>query len=94
MTKSSSFFGREEEQRRLRQALNSGGVGVLTGRRRIGKTALLRKLCDEQNGLYHQAVEGTPPQQLIHLCEEIRDRLPIFGDITPKNWTEFFRLLS
>ena len=94
MTKSTLFFGREDEQRRLQQALTSGGFGVLTGRRRVGKTALLRKVCDEQNGLYHQAVEGTPPQQLIHLCEEISHRLPIFRDITPKNWTELFRLLT
>ena len=88
------FWGREEEQRRLRQALGSGGLAVVTGRRRVGKTALLRKLCDEHNGLYHQAVEGAPPQQLLHLCEDISGRLPLFGEITPKTWGEFFKLLS
>jgi uncharacterized protein len=94
MVKSLRFLGREEEQRRLRQALRSGGFRVVTGRRRVGKTALLRKLCDENDGLYHQAVEGTAPQQLLHLCEEVGDRLSIFAATTPPSWSEFFKLLA
>jgi AAA+ ATPase superfamily predicted ATPase len=89
-----AFWGREDEQRRFRRALASGGLDVLTGRRRVGKTALLRKLCDDHQGLYHQAVEGTAPQQLMQLCEESRERLPIFKDVTPRDWSEFFKFLS
>ncbi len=74
--------------------MGAGGLGFVTGRRRVGKTALLEKACKDFKGVYHQAVEGTPEQQLLHLTEEIRDALPIFRDVVPKTWIEFFRLLT
>lgn len=88
------FWNRENELKQIRKALGTGRFGYVTGRRRVGKTAILRKACEDFHGLYHQAVEGTPEQQLLHLTEEIRQALPIFQDVMPKNWIEFFRLLS
>lgn len=88
------FWNRSEELARLQQHLRKGGFGYVTGRRRIGKTALLVQACKQFNGLYHQAVEGTPQQQLLHVTEELSRSLPIFRDLTPKTWHEFFRLLS
>lgn len=94
MSSLGTFWNREEELSRIRHALGTGGFAYVTGRRRVGKTATLRKACEDFGGIYHQAVEGTPEQQLLHLVEEIRDALPIFRDVLPKTWTEFFRLLS
>ena len=88
------FWNRKEELARIRRLLGTGHFGYITGRRRVGKTATLRKACEDFRGIYHQAVEGTPEQQLLHLTEEIREALPVFRDVTPKTWTEFFRLLS
>lgn len=88
------FINRSDELGRLKRAVGKGGFGYLTGRRRVGKTALLLEACRRFGGLYHQAVEGTPAQQLLHLTEEIRDRLAIFRDVAPKSWSEFFNLLS
>jgi AAA+ ATPase superfamily predicted ATPase len=88
------FWNRTDELSRLRRALRRGGFGLITGRRRVGKTALLGKLCQEGGGLYHQAVEGTPQQQILHLAEEFQSHFPILKSVAPKNWTEFFSLLS
>lgn len=88
------FWNRGKELGEIKRRLKRGGFGYVTGRRRIGKTATLVKACEVTGGVYHQAVEGTPEQQLLHLAEELRDVLPIFGDFTPKTWTEFFRLLK
>lgn len=88
------FWNRVDELDRLRRALRRGGVGLVTGRRRVGKTALLGKVCQEGGGLYPQAVEGTPQQQILHLAEEFQSHFPILKSVVPKNWAEFFSLLS
>ena len=88
------FWDRSEEPARLKSLVGRGGFGYVTGRRRVGKTDLLRKGCEIFGGFYHQAVAGTPQQQILHLAEEIRETLPIFKDIVPRSWSEFFRLLS
>jgi len=90
----SVFWDRNRELSKIRESVGKGAFGYVTGRRRIGKTALLTKACEELGGLYHQAVEGAPPQQLLHLSEEFRERLPIFREVVPKTWGEFFGLLS
>lgn len=88
------FWNREKELLEIKRHLKRGGFGYITGRRRIGKTAILLKACEVTGGVYHQAVEGAPEQQLLHLSEELRDALPIFKEFIPKTWTEFFRLLN
>ena len=88
------FWDRQEELAKVRRQLGKGVFGYVTGRRRVGKTALLQAAVRRFGGLYHQAVEGTPQQQLLHVTEEFREALPIFRDFTPKGWEEFFRLLS
>lgn len=87
------FWNRIEEISQIKQHVGQSRFGFVTGRRRVGKTALLSKVCRDFNGIYHQAVEGTPAQQLLHFCEEIQDRLTLFKDVIPKTWNEFFRLL-
>ncbi len=89
-----SFWNRSEEMGRIQRELGRGRFGYVTGRRRVGKSALLEEACRRFGGFYHQAVEGTPQQQLLHLSEELRESLPIFHDIVPRGWNEFFRLLS
>lgn len=90
----SEFWDRESELSRIASFIGKAAFGYVTGRRRIGKTAILVRACEKWDGLYHQAIEGTPQQQLLHLTEEFKERLPIFREITPKTWNEFFALLS
>ena len=88
------FWNRTEELARIKRHLGRGVFGYVTGRRRVGKTALLAEAVRRFGGLYHQAVEGTPPQQLLHVAEEFREAVPIFRALVPKTWAEFFQLLS
>ncbi len=83
------FWDREREMGEIRRRLRSGGFGYVTGRRRIGKTATLVKACEAAGGFYHQAVEGTPEQQLLHLAEEIAQVLPVFRDVVPRRGLSF-----
>ena len=89
-----TFWNRIEELAQIRRHLGQGKFGYMTGRRRVGKTALLQEAVRRFGGLYHQAVEGTPQQQLLHVAEELREAWPIFRDVVPRTWAEFFRLLS
>ena len=88
------FWNRTEELSAIKRWVGRGRFGYVSGRRRVGKTALLEEACRRFGGVYHQAVEGTAQQQLIHAAEELREALPILRDVTPRSWSEFFRLLS
>jgi uncharacterized protein len=90
----SQFWNREHELKQLKAAVRKGGLAYVTGRRRIGKTALLLQACKDSKGIYHQAVQGTPAQQLWHFSQEMGEALPIFRELLPKSWSEFFSLLS
>mgnify|MGYP001612373980 CR=1 FL=1 len=91
MLSMASFWNREAELARLRSLLGKGALAYVTGRRRLGKTALLTKACADFGGLYHQAVEGTAQQQIEHLALEWKDRLPLLRDLTPRQWEIFCR---
>lgn len=88
------FWNRQLELNQIKKNMAKGGFGYVTGRRRVGKTALLAHACRELGGFYHQAVEGTPAQQLAHLAQELAESLPIFKNVVPKTWAEFFSLLT
>ncbi|MBI4227639.1 MAG: AAA family ATPase [Candidatus Omnitrophica bacterium] len=88
------FWNRTDELAQIRRRLGRGLFGYVTGRRRVGKTALLGEAARRFGGLYHQAVEGTPQQQLLHFSEEVRETLPIFRDVVPTTWSECLRLLA
>lgn len=70
--KPSGLFDREHEWRTLARFAAAPGPGpglaVVHGRRRHGKSALLRALCEVSGGMYHQAVEGTEAEQLRDLA--------------------------
>lgn len=90
----SLFWNRGEELTRIKRHLVKGGFGYVTGRRRVGKTALLVEAVRRFGGVYHQAVEGTPQQQLLHFAEELREPLPVFRGVTPRTWSECLHLLA
>jgi AAA+ ATPase superfamily predicted ATPase len=94
MGMAAELWDREQELDRLKESSGKAGFGYVTGRRRIGKTALLKEACEEFGGLYHQAVEGTPQQQIEHIVDEWGGKLPLLKDVVPKNWNEFLKLLS
>lgn len=70
--KPTGLFDRDREWRTLVRfgaaPLPGPSLAVVHGRRRHGKSTLLRRLCEVSGGLYHQAVEGTGPEQLSDLA--------------------------
>jgi len=88
------IFDREFEQQKILKNFGKGLFGYMVGRRRVGKSTLLQHLCYKHKGFYHQAIEGGILQQLDHLVSEIKEHIPLFNQVTPKTWSEFFTLLS
>jgi len=82
---------RFEELEGLRKVLR-GGRPVLVrvyGRRRLGKTELLRKLCKEEQGLYLLVDEADSPQQRDSLSRQVAAEIGTINMPYP-TWDAFF----
>ena len=86
------FVKRDRELGLLDEAREQGGLVVVFGRRRIGKTRMLCRWIAEHNGLYSQAIETGFSQQVRQTYHDIVDSLDV--RIEPENWTDFFELLA
>ena len=86
------FYDRKNELKALekieKNSLNSANFTVITGRRRIGKTELLKKYIEKKKSCY---LFTTRSSETL-LCEQWQKSLEddiglkIFGKITHKNW--------
>ena len=85
------FANRVRELKELDASAQAGGLVVLFGRRRVGKTRLLTQWLDQRNGFYSQAIEAAVPMQIEQTVRDIGAALP--AGIQPKTWMEFFELL-
>jgi AAA+ ATPase superfamily predicted ATPase len=86
------FSNRRLELKELDTAAADGGLVVIFGRRRVGKTRLLVRWLAKRKGLYSQAIEAARAQQLDQVFQDIRDQLAT--TIVPKSWGELFELLD
>lgn len=89
------FLNRSREINRLDEAIeHTKRLVVIIGRRRVGKTRLLRQWGQTQlpNYVYAQAIESTPELQVKQLYLDLKSWLAT--TIEPKNWEEFLELLS
>lgn len=90
MRKPSSLFDREGEWSALDAfaADDAPGarLGVVRGRRRLGKSALLRALSESHGGLYHQALEDTVSEQLRDLGRTVGRNLGLGGPLELADW--------
>jgi len=90
------FLDRHEELSRL-DALarqRGGGLAVVYGRRRIGKTRLLLQWCDRHDGLYTVADQSSADIQRRYFAQEAARRLPGFGDVDYPDWRSLLARLS
>lgn len=90
------FINREQEMRRLDSvaALKEGGVAVLWGRRRIGKTRLLLEWARKHQGIYFTADESAPSLQMKYFAMALNAVLPGFADVEYSDWTSLFSRLA
>ena len=87
-----SFSNREAELKELNASAAGGGLLVVFGRRRVGKTRLLAHWLKDRNGLYSQAIESSVEIQIEQVFKDIQSGLTTA--IAPKSWAELLELLS
>lgn len=82
------FIDREEELRRL-VALSrrrDGGLAVITGRRRVGKTRLLVEWVERAGGVYFVADQSSPDIQRRYLISALAQKLEGLDGVTFSDW--------
>lgn len=82
------FVNRVLELKRLDTlaASRDGGLAIVFGRRRIGKTRLLVEWCRHHAGIYAVADQSTPDVQRRYLAEAIATRFAGFADVEYRDW--------
>ncbi len=87
----SDLFDREQEWGELSAFVSDSTpglrIGIVYGRRRQGKSYLLRRLAAETGGFYHQALEHEPTQALAELGNRFGGHLGV-GRLALDNWEE------
>ena len=87
-----AFVNRDAELNELQAAAARGGLLVIYGRRRVGKTRLLVEWLRRANGWYSQAIEGPVDLQVQQTFQDLRERLET--SLVPKSWGELLELLA
>ena len=90
------FIDRDEELRRL-EALSrrrEGGLAVIYGRRRVGKTRLLLEWTRRRKGSYFVADQSAPAVQRRYLSAALAARLPGFDAVEYPDWRALFERLA
>ncbi len=84
------FLDRSDESRRLRRFFSArdGGLAVVHGRRRLGKSRLLSEALPASRAVYYVADDREATLQRAALAEEIARLVPGFSDVTYPGWDE------
>jgi AAA+ ATPase superfamily predicted ATPase len=86
------FLNRTEEMSRLDSLMRfpQGGLSVVHGRRRLGKTRLLVEWARKHGGLYTVADLSAPEIQRRYFAEAAAAILPGFADVVYPDWLRLF----
>ncbi|MDA1366185.1 AAA family ATPase [Glycomyces algeriensis] len=94
MDKPSSLFARDREWRALDQFVNNPvpdlSLGIVSGRRRQGKTFLLQTLVKATGGFYFAAEEATESESLSRFGQALADYLEVPGTFEFTSWRQAF----
>jgi AAA+ ATPase superfamily predicted ATPase len=90
------FLNRTEEMERLDRLASreEGGLAVVYGRRRIGKTRLLLEWSRRHGGLYTVADQSAAEVQRQYFAQTVAERLPGFGDVEYPDWRTLLARLA
>jgi AAA+ ATPase superfamily predicted ATPase len=86
------FVDRDPELRELNAAARKGGLLVVYGRRRVGKTRLLGRWLRDHGGWYSQAIEAPCDLQIQQVFQDVRAHLNT--QLVPRTWPELLEILS
>ena len=89
------FVNRLEEQKRLKAALNAETPSfvIVYGRRRLGKSTLIKKILDSSD-VYYMADQTERSHQIELLSKEIGVRIEGFDRVIYPNWHALFEALN
>jgi hypothetical protein len=89
------FLDRHEERSRLRNLLarRDGSFGVLYGRRRLGKSRLLREVLPKSRSVYYVGDDRESTLQRAGLATEVARLIPGFDRVTYPDWDALFARL-
>ena len=87
------FLNRAEEFRRLETMLTrrEGALGVVYGRRRCGKSRLIREILSEKRSVLYVGDDTEASLQRANLATEIARLLPGFDQATYPQWNSLFQ---
>lgn len=90
------FINRKQELSRLNHliGLKEGGIGVIWGRRRLGKSRLLLEWTHKHKGVYYTADESASSIQRNYFSVSIEQALPGFSEVEYPDWTALFMRLA
>ncbi len=93
------FIGREKELTLLEEAWlsNKGTISVIYGRRRIGKSSLVRKFIENKTALSFEGIEGeTTAKQIKYFTEMLKKQTgdPLLESLVFKSWDAVFTYLT
>ena len=96
MRKPEAIFDRTDEWTTLTafgSATNSPALGVVSGRRRHGKSFVLRHLVESTGGFYHQAIQVDARLALTRLGEDLARHLDVPASLDLRSWDAAIRAL-
>lgn len=90
------FLNRQQELARLSRfaASEEGGLAVLYGRRRVGKTRLLLEWVKQHDGVYTVADQSVAELQRAYFAEAVGERLPGFAEVQYRDWRSLLSRLA
>jgi AAA+ ATPase superfamily predicted ATPase len=92
MRRPADMFDREVEWERLARYFGDDApgatLGVVSGRRRQGKSFLLEAACEQTGGMYFQAVEATAADALRMFGARLADHIGAPGPLSFAGWDE------
>lgn len=90
------FINRKKEIARLDglSKLDDGGLAVVWGRRRVGKTRLLLEWAQKHHGVYYTADESVPALQMKYFAMAVAEALHGFDAVDYPDWSSLFTRLA
>lgn len=90
------FLNRTDELKRLERLLRQpkGGLAVVFGRRRVGKTRLLLEWVKKHHGVYFVGDQSSATLQREYFARALATRLPGFDQVEYRDWRGLFARLA
>ena len=87
------FIGREQEMKVLQDQYDriDHPFVIIKGRRRVGKSRLIREFCKDKDAFYFQADKEDPKAILFSFCDKISERMNVPA-VRTDSWTDAIRM--